>query len=299
MLARRELPEDDVAAYNGFVVLPDGRIATKKIERGPCDVPDAFGGLLCATRNALPSLLVVLDPDDLSIVSTATPPEPVTGRITAHRGHVYVAGRDMLRRFAYAGGRLALDPTWGPVRYRSGEEQPGTGPGILGGFLVVQTNFLPSRAPMAVTAVDLRDSDRVFRARPFAGTGAPTSVIVSKAALDARNRTVVTHDTGAERMAALRLDPRRGFTVRWRRRLKSLNFSALVGGAKRRQIVASDLRAGGEHVVWLDLRTGALRARTPALAAAPAPGNIVTPGFGGRFYYVSGEGVLWELSTRR
>jgi hypothetical protein len=31
------------------------------------------------------------------------------------------------------------------------------------------------------------------------------------------------------------------------------------------------------------------------LAPGPAPGNIVTPGFGGRFYYTSGGGKLWEL----
>jgi hypothetical protein len=296
-LARRELPEDPEqtgAAYNGMVVLRDGRIVTKKIERGPCAAPDTLGGLICSARNALPSLLVVVDPERLEILSTLETPEPVTGRITAHGDHVYVAGRDDLRRFRYRAGRLSLDPSWGPVRYRFGAQQPGTGPGVLGRFLVVQTNFLPSREPLTLTAVSLDDDERVFRARPFRGSG-DLSVIVSKAALDAPNRTVVTHDTGVERMAALRLHPRRGFTLRWKRRLRSLSFSALVGEKRRRQIVIPDQRADGERVVWLDLRTGATRAQSEVLARQPAPGNIVTPGFGGRFHHVTSEGVLWEL----
>ena len=45
-------------------------------------------------------------------------------------------------------------------------------------------------------------------------------------------------------------------------------------------------------------RTGKELARTEPLAPAPAPGNIVTPGFGGRFYYLSQAGALWELRPR-
>ena len=52
-------------------------------------------------------------------------------------------------------------------------------------------------------------------------------------------------------------------------------------------------------MVWLSERTGREVARTKPLAPASAPGNIVTPGFDGRFYYLSGAGRLWELSTDR
>ncbi len=307
-LARRELPEDRAltgAAYNGFVVLPDGRIVTKRIERGPCPsalappvepaTVGAFAGLTCAAANALPSQIVVVDPRRLRVLSSTTPPEPVTGRITYARGHLYAAGRDSLFRFRYARGKLLLDRGWGPVRYRSGGQRPGTGPGLLGDFLVVQTNFLPAGEPLTVTAVSIRDSSRVFTARPFGDSTA--SWIVSKPALDAANATVVTHDTSAGRMAALRLDPRTGFHVRWRRSLRSLAFSALVGPAARRQIVIPDSSEGGDRVVWLDERSGRVRARSRLLAPDAAPGNIVTPGFGGRFYYLSGGGRLWELRS--
>src|SRR6185436_3978811 len=122
------------AAYNGMIVLPDGRIATKKIERGPCPAAlnpptepatvGAFAGLVCAAANALPSRIVVVEPRRLRIVSQVVPPEPVTGRITfgavGSRRYVYAAGNDDLFRFRYRDGRLRLDRTWGPVRYRTG-----------------------------------------------------------------------------------------------------------------------------------------------------------------------------------
>ena len=313
-LARRRLPEDPGgtgAAYNGLIVLPDGRIATKKIERGPCPgglgeptypaTGGAFVGLTCAARNALPSRIVVVDPRRLRILSSVAPPEPVTGRITfgrsGGRSFVYAAGRDSLFRFRYRRGALSLDRNWGPVTYRRGDQQPGTGPGLLGRFVVVQTNFLPSTEPLTVTAVSVRDSRRVFRIRPFAGSAAPSSWVLSKPALDSANRTVVTHDTSAHRMAALRLDARRGFSVRWSRSITSLAFSALVGSRAHRQVVIPDLGGGGDRVAWLDLRSGRERARSPVLTAGAAPGNIVTPGFGGRFYYLSWEGRLIELTA--
>jgi hypothetical protein len=305
-LARRELPEDPRltgAAYNGFVVLPDGNIVAKKIERGPCPAAlqppaepatvGALAGLTCAAANSLPSRIVVVEPRRLRIVSAVKPPEAITGRVTYAHGRLYAAGRDSLFRYVYRRGRLRLDRTWGPVTYRTGAQRPGTGPGLLGEFLVVQTNFLPAGEPLTVTAVSTRDDRRVFRVRPFPdSTG---SWIVSKPALDADNRTVISHDTSAGRMAALRLDPRRGFSVRWRRPLSSLAFSALVGPPGARQIVIPDRGEAGERVVWLDERSGRVRARTEALSPQAAPGNIVTPGFGGRFYYLSGEGALWEL----
>ncbi|MFN8111638.1 MAG: hypothetical protein U0R51_00410 [Solirubrobacterales bacterium] len=306
-VARRELPEDPNgtgAAYNGLVILPDGRIAAKKIERGPCETPAdatasaaAIRGLFCSAQNGLPSKIVVISPRNLRILSRATPPEPITGRITAGRtagdDYIYGAGRDSLFRFRYDHGELSFDRDWGKVTYRTGAQQPGTGPGQMGHFMVVQTNFVSAAEPMTITAVDTRDSSHVFRIQPFRHRSG--SWIVSKAALDAANSTVVTHDTAAGKMAAIHLSPKRGFRILWRHDLTSLSFSALVGPARSRQIVIPDSSQGGDQVVWLDEATGTERARSETLAPGPAPGNIVMPGFGGRFYYTSGGGKLWEL----
>ena len=297
---RRVLPEDPGgtgAAYNGMIVLPDGNLALKKIERGPCtSTASPLSGLQCALANQLPSLLVIVEPDRLHVTAEQDLGQTVLGRITYGGGDIYIAGQSTLSRYRYARGRVRLDRSWGPVTYRTGAQTPGTGTGLLGDWVVVQTNFLPSGAPLTVTAVSTNDDHRVFRTEPFPGQS--MSWIVSKAALDVANRTVVTHDTDAGQMAALRLDPRRGFRTRWRRPLSSLDFSALIGDPAHRQIVIADRRDTGESVVWLDERNGREVARSATLSDVPAPGNIVTPGFDRRFFYVSARGALWELHAR-
>jgi hypothetical protein len=305
-LARLVLPENPKgygAAYNGMVILPDGRIVAKGIERGPCDKSSTFAGLQCASKNGLPSPVVVVDPNNLKILSHFTSIEPITGRIASgsigHTVYVYMAQRNNLVRYRYqhSDGTLQLDKGWGPVRYRTGEQTPGTAPGLLGKWAVLQTNFLPSTAPMTVTAVNIFNSKRVFRIRPFARA---THVLghsfeLSKAALDYATDNVYTEDSGVEELVGMHFDPNRGFRILWRDRVESLEFVALIGPAAERQLVFTDYYRGGDHVIWLDAATGRILARSGVLAHAPAPGNLVMPGFGGRFYYAGNGGQLWVL----
>ena len=100
--------------------------------------------------------------------------------------YVYAAGRDSLFRFRYRRRSPPSSTDGGARALPLGAFRPGTGPGLLGGFLVVQTNFLPSTAPLTVTAVSVHDSRRVFRIPPFALPTAGGSWIVSKPALDGR-----------------------------------------------------------------------------------------------------------------
>jgi hypothetical protein len=307
VLARRVLPENPNgygAAYNGMVVLPDGRIVAKGIERGPCKKPGTLAGLICASKNQLPTPVVVVDPAGLKILSEITPQQPVTGRITAGRvrytEYLYFAQGSTLVRYRYSHqrGTLHLDRRWGPVTYRTGQQKAGTAPGLLGRWLVVQTNFLPSHTPMTVTAVSVDNSRRKFQIRPFAAATRRTghSFEVSKAALDAATDTVYTEDSAVRQLVALKFNPKHGFSVKWRdKNIYSAEFVALVGPAAHRQLVFTDYYKGGDHVVWIDGATGRVLARSRVLAHQPAPGNIVMPGFNGRFYYLGNGGQLWQL----
>jgi hypothetical protein len=305
-VARRILPENPNgtgAAYNGMIVLPDGRIVAKGIERGPCKLSGTFGGLLCSVHNGLPTPVVVVDPTHLKILSVLKPPEPVTGRITAgqvgHTEYVYMAEHNTLvcYRYSHRDGTLHLDNRWGPVTYRTGRQTPGTGPGLLGNWLVVSSNFVPSRATMTITAANVHNSGRTFQIRPFAAATRRTglSFSPSKAALDPATNNVYMDDTGGGELVGLHLNPRRGFSVMWRDRINSLDFVALAGLAAHPQLVFTDYKGGADHVVWIDGTTGHLLAESGPLAAKPAPANIVTPGFAGRFYYLGAQGQLWEL----
>ncbi len=309
-LVRRVLPEnpkESGAAYNGMIVLPDGRIVAKGIERGPCSLPGTFGGLECSSQNQLPTPVVVVDPVRLKILTHITPAQPITGRITSGRlgrnVYVYFAQHSTLVRYRYShkGATLTLDGTWGPVTYRTGKQTSGTGPGLLGKWLVVQTNFLPSPAPMTVTAVSTTNSKRKFQIRPFAAATLKTghSFEVSKAALDTATSSVYTEDSAVDQLVGMHFSPKHGFSVEWRDKIESLEFAALVGPAAHRQLVFTDFEKGGDHVVWIDAATGRILARSGVLAHVPAPGNIVMPGFGGRFYYLGDQGQLWALRPVR
>jgi hypothetical protein len=175
---------------------------------------------------------------------------------------------------------------------------PGTAPGILGDYVVIQTNFLPSFEPLTVTASDVRDSSRHFSITPFPGSHA--SFNPSKPALDTENHMIITNDSIARQMAGVQLDPGRGLSIRWLRRDATLDFVALVGGREDRNIVVPDFNpVFGDRTLWLDEATGRTLAASRVLDSSPAPANIVTPGFGGRFYYLSAAGALWELRPRQ
>jgi hypothetical protein len=174
---------------------------------------------------------------------------------------------------------------------------PGTAPGIFGDYVVIQTNFLPSLEPLTVTAADVRNGSRHFSITPFPRSLASWNP--PKAALDTENYMIITNDSAARQMAAVHLDPERGLSIRWRRRETALDFSALVGGPEDRNIVVPNFNLrSGDRTLWLDEATGHTLAASRVLGSTPAPGNIVTPGFGGRFYYLSGAGQLWELRPR-
>jgi hypothetical protein len=183
------------------------------------------------------------------------------------------------------------------VTYRTGAQMPGTAPGIFGDYVVIQTNFLPSLEPLTVTAADVRNGSRHFSITPFPRSLASWNP--PKAALDTENYMIITNDSAARQMAAVHLDPERGLSIRWRRRETALDFSALVGGPEDRNIVVPNFNLrSGDRTLWLDEATGHTLAASRVLGSTPAPGNIVTPGFGGRFYYLSGAGQLWELRPR-
>ena len=257
----------------------------------------AFAGLNCAATNALPSRLVVLEPGRLQVISSVVPPEPVTGRITFGGSFIYAAGRDHVFRFRYRHGRVALDRRWGPVVYRTGAQRPGTGPGLLGDFLVVQTNFLPAAEPLTVTAVEhpqQRSGLPDQAVRPIDGQ---LDRVEARARRGDRDDRHPRHLRGPHGGAASRSAPRAA-----RELAAQAQLARLLGPDRGRPPPSDrdpDLTSRGDTVVWLSERTGREVARTKPLAPASAPGNIVTPGFDGRFYYLSGAGRLWELSTDR
>ncbi|MEC9362899.1 MAG: hypothetical protein VYC42_06715 [Pseudomonadota bacterium] len=337
ILAEQVLPENPHGAvYNGFDVLPDGRLVTKNMESPLCPVAllntlipyslandllgravgvELFGGLAChLLLNTTPSTMVILDPEHLEVVAIEQLPEPMAGRVTvrSHDGttYIYIPGNPNLYRYVYNGDGVALDEAWGPVPY----VQTGQGPAAAASFIDDYVILHNSGYAVAgsLTAIDIRDSSRQFRVNPFTllpGVPVGPSFVLSQQSSDDDNDIVVALDTFALQIGAIRFDPHAGFEVLWTRPTLSIAYSALVGPPEQRQIVVPDQLqlgpltgdalsgAAQDRVVWLDLFTGEKLASSPALDILPAPGNIVSPGFRGRFYYPGASGALTELSV--
>lgn len=285
-----EHPGQGGAAYNGFVVSPQGVIFAKSMERGAaCPAHcNLICGLECAAKNGVPSFLVAVDPRGPSVIAQTETREPIIGRIMTDqqdgKDYVYCPGITSVWRYAFINGTLELDPSWGPVPYVSGKEQPGTGCGLLGDWVVVQTNFLESSAPLKVWGINKRDSARSHTIQPFPA-GSPSQEW-SKPGLDIENRRVYTSDQKVGKVTALDFDPQRGFTRGWEAKQTMASFWAIVANRNNRQIIGSDYANEQDHAVWRDAATGKEIARSSALDER-FNGGIIAPGFDGKFYYMA------------
>jgi hypothetical protein len=311
--ARATLPANQPAAdvaYNGFVLLSDGRIAAKSIHRLPgCEQPDFQAFFRCDTAGVAASLLVLLDDQTLQVLQTLELPEHTRFRLTAARlageEYLYLPGEEYIHRYRYIQGRLSHDPAWRPS-YLGAGQTAGTAVAAFGDWLVVQTNGIPARAPLSIVAISQRDAARQHRIKPFAAATRAGSFMPSMPTVDPDNRRVYAFDGYAGELAALDFDAQRGFSLAWRQPQRSFAFSALVGPAPARVLIATDLtaplpnfalrhlsleskrglmryaRPSAEELVWRAAADGRELGRSTALAAVA--GSALTPGAGGSLY---------------
>jgi hypothetical protein len=295
-------------SYNGFTVLSDGTIVAKSIGRGRCDL-EGFTALLQCPQDKFPAaVLVTVNPDTLEVVSSLELPEPAFGRITStrYRGqqYVYLAGSRNLLRYVWRDGKLALDPSWGPVAYLRPGQTPASAIGMIGDFVALQTNAAPAQTPLSVVAVSQVDSARVFELQPFKDVFSFTSFLPSMISVDPENNRIYAQDSGPGQLAAIDMTEG-GLKLAWRAPQRTLSFTTLIGGAKNRVIVGTDIPDvrtprdlqgfTREQVVWREAATGAEIARSPDLEPLTS-GALVTPGFHGVMYYPVLKGGLVELS---
>lgn len=297
LVGRTELPTRGAAAdsaYNGFSALPNGYLVLKSHHRPAGCAVDGFRAfLVCGTEGASASVLAVVDPETMDVIGEADAPELIGGRITVanfgQRTFVYAPGVDYLHRFEWRNRRLEYDDSWGPVRYRQGRETPATAAAVLGEFVIVQSNALPTDAPSRLTAVSQLDPSRRFEIQPFADKS--QSMIPSMPSVDPEMGLIFVTDGLAPGLAAIRLDPQNGLETVWRKDQGSLSFSALVGPRAGRVLISSDIADGyridykRESVVWRDAATGTLLGRSSDFPRMG--GTVLAPDCGGVVYVAS------------
>lgn len=231
--------------YNGFIILADGTILAKSHHRpAGCTAQGYRAFVECGVEGVAPSALVLIDPGTLEIKWTGAAPELIGGRITATRfrgqTYIYLAGHSFVHRMKYRKRQLEPDPAWGPVRYREGEQTPGTAVVGFGDFVLIQNNAIPTRAPLTLTAIAQGDASRRFTVQPFPRKAADHWYFMpSKMSSDWANRRVYTA-AAYDGLTALDFDPESGFSVAWRAAQPTGSFIALVGPKRRRVLVAGD-----------------------------------------------------------
>lgn len=296
VVAEAVLPRD--AAYNSLLVMHDGCLVMKNIERDP----------------ARPSRLVVLEPERLHAVGPEVAiPENSMGRIamdtTAAGQFVYVPGSHHFYRYHYERGTLALDAAWQP-RYRQlpdDQQSFSWDSCIAGGGCWLLDNGdneanvaifgtrpvgvnRPRRgaafrglatSPQKLIRLDTADSARRLVLEPF---GLPRGSIFSPPAFDPVRSIAVAFDTGNGWLGAWRYAADGAPERLWSRPCRI--SMQLVLFLDTGELMVNDFQRGRDELVLFDLVTGAEKGRV-ATDSETANGMFLSTGWNRDVMYCS------------
>ena len=242
-----KLPVD--LPYNSFVALDNGLIVTKNISD---------------SRNAV---LSVLRPDPLGFACDDIEcPEPSIARLSAVGNTVYVVGVHSIFRFDWAGQTLVRDEGW-RLDYATGTAQTYGWDVVLGlgnawfmdngkhRYLRSMIGRGVSHTPNRLIRVNLSDCTDVETAEV---SGIPGGTITNPPLVDEGRRIVVGYDSANRVLRAWLFDGE--LRHLWRKDAFGA-ASHMICLPDSGEIVTNDFGRGGEHVVVLDIETGAEKGR--------------------------------------
>ncbi|MGZ4173659.1 MAG: hypothetical protein ACXVQR_04185 [Solirubrobacteraceae bacterium] len=303
LLASRELARP--RPYNSFVVLGDGTLAMKDLDRSLSE----------------PAHLTLLDPQSLSPVGPEIVlPEPSVARLAADDNALYVVGTTTAWRYHWDGARLERDGNW-QVHYHGGPRHSyGWDPVIAGGQLWFLDNGDHDYATTMRGAGRAPGPARLIRASLHDAAdheaveicGAARDTVTDPPLYDAERRVAIGYDSGNGVVQAFRFGT--SLEPLWRRelahaghmihypdtgelvlhdfrgpgfahtRLGRAAARASSGLARSRAVRRAMARRTGDDVLVVDIETGAERAR----AHVPSMFQSVlfpAPGFGRDLYW--------------
>ena len=242
-----KLPVD--LPYNSFVVLDNGLIVTKNIS------------------DSRKAALSVIRPDPLGFACADIEcPEASIARLSAVGNTVYVVGVQSIFRFDWDGQTLVRDEDW-RFDYATGTAQTYGWDVVLGlgnawfmdngkhRYLRSMIGRGVSQTANRLIRVNLSDSSDV---EVVEVSGVPGGTITNPPLVDESRRIVVGYDSANQVLRAWSFD--RGLKPLWRRDdFGAASHMICLPGSG--EIVTNDFGRGGEHVVVLDIETGAEKGR--------------------------------------
>ena len=296
-----------------MTIAPDGTLIIKNQTRAtPCRIQGTLAAFQCPGGAAASpgSTLLAIDPETFEIHDQIGVPENaiVPHTITEHAGRIAIYAPSILKAYRFFWDpdtkKLSRDPDWVVAGYLEDGQTTGDAPGILGDWVVMQVNGLPtSKAASALVAINQTDPARVTRLYPF-GRDLPTgqSWAPPKAAIDADNSMVFSADQNMQKIGGANFDQVTGeMTVAWTLDAATTALQTLYGPADRRVLGTARAEPGTtlnelnqtsgapyrQQALWLDARTGKILAQSEYFEAMNF-NTLLVPGYGGRFYY------MWE-----
>lgn len=302
--------------HKHLTIAPDGTLIIKNQTRAtPCDIQGTLAAFQCpgGVQASPGSNICAVDPNTFEIYHDIDVPEnTVTPHtITTFEGKIAIYAPSYLRSYRFFWDprkkKLSQDPDWVISSYLEPGQTSGDAPGILGDWVVIQVNGLPSKVASSVVAINQRDPQRITRVYPF-GKEVPTGVSWAppKSAVDVENSMVFSADQGMMKIGGIRLDLETGgMTTVWTLDAATSALQALYGPADRRVLGTARAERGTtleqlnqtfapnyrQQALWLEAKTGRVLAESSFFE--PMNFNtLLTPGFGGRFYYMWDQGFI-------
>lgn len=314
------LPADAPPEGSNFkhvTIAPDGTLILKNQTRAtPCNIQGTLAAFQCPGGVAASpgSTILAIDPDTFEILDRISVPEnTVTPHtITMHDGKIAIYAPSVLNFYRFFWDpetkTLSQDSDWVVGGYLDAGQTTGDAPGILGDWVVVQVNGLPTtKAASAIVAISQSDPGKITRLYPF-GTELPTgqSWAPPKAAIDPELNMVFSADQNMMKIGGIDFDPETGeMTLAWTLDGATTALQALYGPKESRVLGTARAEAGTtlaqlnqtanppyrQQALWLNAQTGKVLAESDYFE--PMNFNtLLSPGYGGRFYYMWDQGFI-------
>ncbi len=302
------------ANFDGFVIAPDdvGTIIMKTQNR-PVDCPTQGNGAMSTCQSEYgpqPNTTVVaVDPNSLETIDALLLDQSIVARpiVTTYLGviYMYLAGTSTAVRVSWDpdSKTLSQDMSWAPEYLQPGGTG-GTAPGLLGDWIILNSNVQGGNVPQTITAINQADPLQQVTIQPW-GTGNVTaSETPASMGVDADNDMFYVQDWLVGGVYGIKLNQQDGsMEVVWSRDdWRTSDYFSLVGPADQRVLISQNILESNltlllttnytETVLWVNASTGETLAQSESTAST-ALGSLPNTGYGGRVYMMGNAGSVF------
>ncbi|MFZ1322622.1 MAG: hypothetical protein WAT71_13780 [Ignavibacteria bacterium] len=308
-------PEADVS-FKHLTVAPDGTLILKNQSRPTGSKDQSSKAIFTGIKKGLKqgnSIIVAVNPDSLEVIDQIQMSEPATTPhvITMYEDKIAIyisADKNAYRYFWNPNSKkLSQDISW-KVSYLSEGQTTGDAPGVMGDYIVIQTNGIGGKVASSIVAISQKDQKKMTTIFPFGKLKKlQMSLAPPKSGTDIENNMVYSADAGVGKVAGIKLDQDTGkleaaFVID----CCTLAFQPLIGPKDKRVLILSNMKTNipieptllglkfgnyKEQVTWRDALTGRLLAESDFFEPLTI-GSLMTPGYGGRIYFPTENGFI-------